>query len=51
VAMGSKQKDIAQAPGIAQGTVLKVLKRNRETGVPTHRARPGCPRKTLYPEC
>jgi len=34
--MGSKQKVIAQALGIAQGTVSKVLKRNRETGEPTH---------------
>jgi transposase len=43
---GYKQKVIAQALGIAQGTVSKVLKRNRETGVPTPRARPRRPRKT-----
>ena len=48
--MGSKQKVIAQALGIAQGTVSKVLKRNRETGVPTPRARPGRPRKTTERE-
>ena len=44
--MGSKQKVIAQALGIAQETVSTVLKRNRETGVPTHRARQGRPRRT-----
>jgi len=43
--MVSKQKVIAQALGIAQGTVSKVPKRNREKGVPTPRARPGRPRK------
>ncbi|KAK2140805.1 hypothetical protein LSH36_1241g00020 [Paralvinella palmiformis] len=43
--MGSKHKVVAQALGIAQGTVSEVLKRNRETGVPTPRARPGRPRK------
>ncbi|KAK2144851.1 hypothetical protein LSH36_725g01085 [Paralvinella palmiformis] len=42
----SKQKVIAKVLGIAQGTVSKVLKRNRETGVPTPRARPGSSRKT-----
>jgi len=33
--MGSKQKVIAQALGIAMGTVSKVLKINHETAVPT----------------
>jgi len=42
----SKQKVIAQALGIAQGTVSKVLKRNRETGVLTLRARLGRHSKT-----
>ena len=44
------QKVIAQALGIAQGIVLKVLKRNRETGVPTRKARPGRLRKTTERE-
>jgi len=48
--MCSKQKVIAQAFGIAQGTYSKVLKRNRETGVPTPRARPGRTRKTTESE-
>ena len=48
--MGSKQKVIAQALGIAQETVSNVLKRNRETGVPTHRARQGRPHKTAEKE-
>jgi transposase len=48
--LGSKQKVIVQALGIAQGTVSKVLKRNRETGVRTPRARPGRPRKTTERE-
>jgi len=48
--MASKQKVIAQVLGIAQGTVSKVLKRNRETGVPTPRARSGRPRKTTERE-
>ena len=48
--MGSKQKVIAQALGIAQETVSTVLKRNRETGVPTHRTRQGRPRKTTTKE-
>ena len=48
--MGSKQKIIAQALGIAQGTVSKMLKRNRQTGVPTPSARPGRPRKTTERE-
>jgi len=43
--MGSKQKVIAQALGIA-----KVLKRNRETGIPTLRARAELPRKTTERE-
>ena len=38
--MGSKHKVVAQALGIAQGTVSEVLKRNRETGVNTPTARP-----------
>jgi len=48
--MGSKQKVIAQALGIAQGTVSKMLKRICETGVPTLRARPGRPRTTTERE-
>ena len=48
--MGSKQKIIAHALRIAQRTVSKVLKRNRETGVPTPRARSGRPRKTTERE-
>ena len=48
--MGSKHKVIAQALGIVQGTVSKVLKINRETGVPTPRDRPGRPRKTAERE-
>ena len=48
--MGSEQKVIAQALGIAQGTVSKVRKRNRETGVPNPRARPGRTRKTTERE-
>ena len=44
--MCSKQKIIAQALVIAQGTVSEGLKRNRETRVPTPRARPGRLRKT-----
>ena len=48
--MSSKQKVIAQALGIAQGTVSKVLKRTRDTGVPTPRARTGRPRKTTERE-
>jgi len=48
--MRSKQKVIAQALGIAQGTVSNALKGNRETGVPTHRARPGRTRKTTEKE-
>ena len=48
--MGSKQKVIDQALGIAQVTVSNVLKRNRETGLPTPIARPGRPRKTTERE-
>ena len=48
--MGSKQKVIAQALGIARGIVSKVFKGNRETGVPIPRARPGRPRKTTERE-
>ena len=48
--MGSKPKVIVQGLGIAEGTVSKVLKRNRETDVPTPRARPGRPRKTTERE-
>ena len=48
--MCSKQKVIAQALGIAQGTASKALKRNRETGVPTPRARQGRPHKTAEKE-
>ena len=48
--MGSKQKVIAQAFGIAQGTVSEVLKRNRETGVNIPRDRPGSHRKTTERE-
>ena len=48
--VGSKQEVIAQALGIAQGRAPKVPKRNRETGVPTPRARPGRPRKTTEGE-
>ena len=48
--MGSKQKVIAQALRIAQGTVSNVLKRNRETGVRIPRARLGRTRKTTERE-
>ena len=48
--MGCKQKAITHALGIAQGTVSKVLKINRETVVPTPRARPGRPSKTTERE-
>jgi len=48
--MCSKQKAIAQALGIAQGTISKMHKRNRETGVPTPRARPGRPHTTTERE-
>jgi len=48
--MGSKQNVSTQALWIAQGTVSNVLKWNRETGVPTPRARPGRPRKTAKRE-
>ena len=65
VCMVSKQKVIAQALGIAHGTVSKVLKRKRETGVICYvRAEMGVPRQQtpfmlsgygslipLYPEC
>ena len=47
---GSKQKVIAQVLRIAQGTVSKVRKKNRETGVPNPRARPGRTRKTTERE-
>ena len=46
--MGSKQNVIDQALGTAQGTVSKVLKRNREMDLPTPRARPR--RKTIERE-
>ena len=46
ICMVSKQKVIAQALGLAEGKVSKVLKRNREMDVPTPRARPGRTRKT-----
>ena len=48
--MGSKQKVIAQTLGIVQGKVSNVLKKNRETGVPTPKARPGPSRKTTERE-
>jgi len=48
--MGSKQKVIAQSLGIVHGTVSNVLKRNRETGVPTARARPRHSGKTTERE-
>ena len=48
--MCSKQKAIAQALGIAQGTISKMHKRNRETGVPTPRAKPGRPHTTTERE-
>lgn len=43
---GSTQSDIARDLGISQGTVSKVLKRNRDFGTPLPRPRPGRPRKT-----
>jgi len=46
----SKQKVIAQALGIAQGTVSNVIKENCETGVPNPRARPGRTDKTTERE-
>ena len=48
--MCSKQNVIAQALGIALGTVSKALKRNREMGLPTPIARPGRSRKTTERE-
>jgi len=48
--MSSKHMVIAQALVIAQGTVSKVFKRNRETSIPTPKARPGRPRKTTERE-
>jgi len=48
--MGSKREIIVQALGIGQGTVSNVLKRNRETCIPTPRTRPGRPRKTTERE-
>lgn len=47
---GAKQNDIAVALGITQGAVSKIIKRHRETGVPTPRARSGRPRKTTERE-
>lgn len=45
-----KQKDIAKFFGISQGTVSKIMKRNRDTGRPTPRQRSGRPRKTTARE-
>ena len=43
---GSSQKDIAQVFRITQGSVSKILKRHRETGLTTPRPRSGRPKKT-----
>ncbi|CAJ1071528.1 paired box protein Pax-6-like [Xyrichtys novacula] len=47
---GAKQNAIATALGITQGAVSKILKRHRQTGVPTPRPRSGRPRKTTVRE-
>ena len=50
MAYGFQTEVIVQALGLAQGTVSKVLKRNREMVVPTLKARPGRPCKTTERE-